>query len=86
MEADWSRVVVEQATGDAKYGDQNTDGSHSVRDFMQRMREAGATVRRMFEQTAAQQWGVDVAECRAELHTVVHGPSGRVLDYRDLVL
>jgi len=86
MEADWSRVVVEQATGDPKYGDQNTDGSHSVRDFMQRMREAGATVRRMFEQTAAQQWGVDVAECRAELHTVVHGPSGRVLDYRDLVL
>jgi isoquinoline 1-oxidoreductase beta subunit len=85
MEADWNRVVVEQATGDAKYGDQNTDGSHSVRDFMQRMREAGATVRRMLEQSAAQQWGVDVAECRAELHTVVHDPSGRVLDYGELV-
>jgi isoquinoline 1-oxidoreductase beta subunit len=85
MEADWNRVVVEQATGDAKFGDQNTDGSHSVRDFMQRMREAGATVRRMLEQSAAQQWGVDVAECRADLHTVVHGPSGRKLDYRELV-
>jgi isoquinoline 1-oxidoreductase beta subunit len=85
MEADWDRVVVEQATGNAKYGDQNTDGSHSVRDFMQRMREAGATVRRMLEQSAAQQWGVDVAECRAQLHTVVHGPSGRVLDYGELV-
>lgn len=85
MEADWARVVVEQATGDAKYGNQNTDGSWSVRGFMQRMREAGAAVRRMLEQSAANQWGVDVAECRAELHTVVHGPSGRVLDYRDLV-
>jgi isoquinoline 1-oxidoreductase beta subunit len=85
MEADWGRVVVEQATGHAKYGDQNTDGSHSVRDFMQRMREAGASVRRMLEQSAAQQWGVDVAECRAELHTVVHGPSGRVLGYGELV-
>ena len=85
MEADWDRVVVEQATGDAKYGDQNTDGSHSVRDFMQRMREAGATVRRMLEQSAAQQWGVDVSECRAQLHTVVHDPSGRVLDYGELV-
>jgi len=85
MEADWSRVVVEQATGDPKYGDQNTDGSHSVRDFMQRMREAGATVRRMLEQSAANHWGVDVADCRAELHTVVHEPSGRVLDYGDLV-
>jgi len=85
MEADWARVVIEQATGDAKYGDQNTDGSHSVRDFMQRMREAGATVRRMLEQSAANQWGVDVAECRAELHTVVHAASGRSLDYSELV-
>jgi isoquinoline 1-oxidoreductase beta subunit len=85
MEADWARVVVEQATGDPKYGDQNTDGSHSVRDFMQRMREAGATVRRMLEQSAANQWGVDVAECRAELHTVVHAASGRSLDYGELV-
>ena len=85
MEADWARVVVEQATGDAKYGSQNTDGSQSVRDFMQRMREAGATVRRMLEQAAANQWGVDVAECRAELHTVVHAASGRSLDYSELV-
>jgi isoquinoline 1-oxidoreductase beta subunit len=85
MEADWSRVKVEQATGDAKYGNQNTDGSWSVRGFMQRMREAGATVRLMLEQSAAQQWGVDVAECKASFHTVVHEPSGRVLDYKDLV-
>lgn len=33
MEADWNRVSVKQATGDAKYGDQNTDGSRSVADF-----------------------------------------------------
>jgi isoquinoline 1-oxidoreductase beta subunit len=49
------------------------------------MREAGATVRRMLEQSAAEQWGVDIDECRAELHTVVHQPSGRVLDYGELV-
>lgn len=85
MEADWDRVKVVQATGDAKYGNQNTDGSWSVRGFMQRMREAGATVRHMLEQSAAQQWGVEVAECKAVLHTVVHQPSGRVLDYKDLV-
>jgi isoquinoline 1-oxidoreductase beta subunit len=85
MEADWARVVVEQAPGDERYGNQNTDGSWSVRGFMQRMREAGATVRQMLEQSAAQQWGVDPGECRAELHRVVHGPSGKALDYRDLV-
>jgi len=85
MEADWSRVRVEQATGDARYGNQNTDGSWSVRGFMQRMREAGATVRLMLEQSAARQWGVDVSECQAQFHTVVHQPSGRVLDYKDLI-
>jgi isoquinoline 1-oxidoreductase beta subunit len=85
MEADWRQVVVEQAPGDARYGNQNTDGSWSVRGFMQRMREAGATVRLMLEQSAARQWGVDVTECRANLHTVVHEPSGRVLAYKDLV-
>ncbi len=33
LEADWKRVKVEQALGDTKYGDQNTDGSCSIRDF-----------------------------------------------------
>ena len=85
LEADWERVEVVQATGDEKYGDQNTDGSWSVRGFMQPMREAGATARLMLEQSSAQQWGVDVAECKASLHTVVHQPSGRSLDYSELV-
>ena len=39
MEADWNRVTVKQATGDAKYGDQNTDGSRSVADFYETMRK-----------------------------------------------
>ncbi len=85
MEADWDRVTVQQATGDAKYGDQNTDGSWSVRGFMHRMRDTGATVRLMLEQSAAQQWGVDVSECKASLHTMVHEPTGRVLDFREVV-
>jgi isoquinoline 1-oxidoreductase beta subunit len=85
MEADWTRVVVDQATGDPKYGDQNTDGSWSVRGFMMRMREAGATVRLMLEQAAAQQWGVNVRDCEARLHTVVYLPDGRTLDFADLV-
>ena len=33
LEADWNRVSVAQADGDAKYGDQNTDGSQSIRLF-----------------------------------------------------
>ena len=45
LEADWERVVVEQAPGDEKvYGSQNTDGSTSIRDFLPKYRETGATV------------------------------------------
>ena len=45
LEADWNRVKVVQAQGDAKYGDQNTDGSRSIRQFYQPMRVAGAAAR-----------------------------------------
>lgn len=85
LEADWSRVRVVQAPGDPVYGDQNTDGSWSVRGFMERMRIAGATARQMLEQVAAGRWQVDVSECRAHLHQVLHDASNRALDYRDLV-
>ena len=72
LEADWSRVKVEQAVGDEKYGDQNTDGSYSLRMFFTPLRKAGATVRLMLEQAAAKEWGVPVTECKAHNHEVVH--------------
>ena len=56
LEADWTRVRVEQALGDEKYGSQDTDGSASILDFYQPMREAGATARLMLERAAAGQW------------------------------
>src|SRR5271157_634398 len=56
LDADWKRVKIEQAIGDPKYGDQDTDGSHSVRDGFTTMREAGATARLMLTQAAAQKW------------------------------
>src|SRR6185369_2683779 len=47
LEADWSRVTIEQGIGDPRYGDQNTDGSRSIRDFYEAFRHAGATARSM---------------------------------------
>lgn len=82
--ADWERVVVRQAIGDARLGSQNTDGSCSVRDFYQRMRVAGATARTMLERAAARQWGVDASACRGGEHAVT-GPDGRSLGYGELV-
>jgi isoquinoline 1-oxidoreductase beta subunit len=86
LEADWSKVRVEQAPGDEKtYGSQNTDGSRSIRDFLPALREAGASARMMLESAAAARWKVPVGEVRARNHEVVHTPSGRTLPYASLV-
>lgn len=84
LEADWDRVVVEQAEGDVKYGDQYTDGSRSVVKNFDRMRKFGAAVRTMLEQAAANQWGIDVDQCQAKNHQVVRKDTGEAIDYGDL--
>ena len=84
LDADWARVKLVQATGDEKYGDQDTDGSHSVRSFFSTLRECGATARLMLVRAAAAQWGVAATECATNLHTVVHKPSGKKLGYGEL--
>src|SRR5882762_1600626 len=38
MGADMARVKIEQAIGDKKYGDQNTDGSSSIRSRYEELR------------------------------------------------
>ncbi|NDV91655.1 molybdopterin-dependent oxidoreductase [Alteromonas sp. 345S023] len=84
MEADWSMVKVIQGKGDPKYGDQNTDGSRSIRYNMQRLREMGASVRYMMQHAAAARWDVAPDTCVAKQHTVTHS-SGKTLSYKDLV-
>lgn len=80
LEADWDRVEIVQAMADPRYGDQNTDGSRSVRWNFYRLRVAGAAMRTMLERAAAAQWGVDAADCHGEQH-VVRGPDGRSAGY-----
>ena len=85
MEADWSRVKVVQAPGDeAKYGNQDTDGSRSTRHYLMPMREIGASARGMLEAAAAKRWNVPVTEVKAVNHEVVHAASGRRLGFGDL--
>src|SRR5215472_3305439 len=85
LDADWSHVKVHQAIGDPRYGSQDTDGSHSIRDFYATMREAGATARLMLLRAAAQQWSVPETECSSEPHSIVHKASGKKASYGDLV-
>jgi isoquinoline 1-oxidoreductase subunit beta len=84
LDADWSKVKIDQAIGDPKYGDQDTDGSHSVRSSFDLMRQVGATGRVMLISAAAAQWGVSSKDCTTEPHFVVHRASGRKLGYGSL--
>ena len=84
LDADWKRVKIEQAIGDARYGDQDTDGSHSVRSFYDGMREAGATARLMLLRAAAREWSVPESECESDLHVIVHRASQRQAGYGEL--
>ena len=85
LEADWARVKIQQAPGDKRLGDQNTDGSNSIRFFFKRMRVAGATARTMLERAAAAKWGVPASECYAENHQVKHKTNGKSIGFGELV-
>lgn len=82
LDADWAMMKVQQAPGDEiRFGNQDTDGSRSMRHWYEPMRRCGAAARTMLEQAAAAQWKVPVSECHAQLHKVVHQPTGRELGY-----
>ncbi len=82
LEADWARVRVVQAPGDeARYGNQDTDGSRSTRHFFMPMRRCGAAARQMLEAAAAARWNVPVGEVQAKNNEVIHVPTGRRLGY-----
>jgi len=83
LDADWKMIKIEQALGDVKYGSQNTDGSCSIRDFYDAMRDTGASARLMLERAAAAKWGVAAGECKAQNHQVIH-TSGKKLGYGEL--
>src|SRR6201989_2130068 len=85
MEADWSRVKVQQAHGDeVKFGKQDTDGSRSTRHDLIPMRKIAAAARVMLKSAAAKRWNVPVTEVKAVNHEVVHAASGKRLSFGDL--
>ena len=84
MDADWSFVRVIQAPGDDAYGNQNTDGSRSIRTIFEPMRKMGAMARTMLIAAAADKWGVSSDSCRAEKHYVLNKETGERLFFGDL--
>ncbi len=83
MGADWDMVKIIQAVGDEpKYGNQDTDGSRSMRHHIQAMRQMGASVRHMLAQAAADKAGVDVSTVQVGVHEVTAG--GKTYGFGDL--
>ena len=47
LDVDMKQIKIIQATGDKKYGDQNTDGSRSIKFNWDRLREMGALAKEL---------------------------------------
>ncbi|GAB4039150.1 xanthine dehydrogenase family protein molybdopterin-binding subunit [Spirosoma gilvum] len=86
LEADWTRVDIQQAPFNEAYGYQGTGGSSSVRTAWLPLRQAGATAKAMLIAAGAQLWQVDPAECRAQKSSVSHPATGRMRTYGQLVM
>ncbi len=83
--ADPARVTVQQAVGDKKYGDQNTDGSSSIRKGYENLRKAGAAARMMLTFAAVARWKVKPSTITVASHTLTHAASKRTLKFEDVV-
>ncbi|WP_333832770.1 xanthine dehydrogenase family protein molybdopterin-binding subunit [Rubrimonas sp.] len=85
MGADWARVRIVQAPGDEPlYGNQDTDGSRSMRHHIQAMRQMGAAVRQMLAEAAAERWGVAPEAVRVGVHEVADTVGGATLGFGEL--
>ncbi|HVS32563.1 MAG TPA: molybdopterin cofactor-binding domain-containing protein [Thermoanaerobaculia bacterium] len=84
LDAEWTAVRIRQAPLDAKYGQQRTGGSLSIRELWEPLRQAGATARAMLVMAAAMEWNIP-AERLGTGNGVVFGPRGRRKPYGELV-
>ncbi len=84
LEADWDSVKIVQAEGHERYGDQNTDGSRSVRYNFHRLRVAGAAMQQMLVQAAALYWKLEPGECTASQGKVSNSQNSDTLSYGNL--
>jgi len=82
--ADWNRVTAVLGEANAKYGNQSTGGSASIRRFIEHTRQMGAVARDMLEQAAANKWGVAKSSVAAKNHEVMHKGTGNTLSFGEL--
>lgn len=84
LECDWNKIHTEFPGIDRAYGNQGVVGSQSIRSSYNSLRQAGAAAREMLLQAAAQKWGVDRSQLRAENSTVVNEATSDTATYGEL--
>ncbi len=86
LDADWSKVVLEQGDADSKrYGQQIAGGSFATPQHWIPQRQVGAAARQMLLQAAAARLAVNISELSTEPSMVVHTATGKKIPYGDLV-
>ncbi len=84
LDADWTKVRIDDAPLDRKYGGQGVGGSDAIRSDWDALRRVGATARACLVAAAAAEWNVPASECDTSAHTVRHARSGRESRYGSL--
>lgn len=85
LDADWTKVVVEQAPLDTdNFTRQFIGGSQAIRMGWKALRTAGATARHLLIQAAAQTWKVDASEITTEPGFLVHKASGKKAHFGEM--
>lgn len=82
--AAWDKINVLQADGDKVYGNQNTDGSRSIRTRMNDMQQMGATARTILIEAAAKKWQVSPGGLTTE-DSFVKDTNGKKIAFAKLV-
>lgn len=91
LDADWSKVKVEQAPANAKVyantnmGAQGTGGSSAIANSWEQLRKAGAAARAMFIEAAANRWNAPAGEIVVKDGVVSHAGSGRSATFAELL-
>lgn len=91
LDADWTKVMVEQAPAIAKVyantgmGVQGTGGSSAISNSWNQLRQAGAGAKAMFVEAAANKWDAPAGEITVKDSVVSHAKSGKSATFAELL-
>jgi isoquinoline 1-oxidoreductase beta subunit len=85
LECDWNKIRTEFPLVDPAYGAMmGAYGSLSIRTSWQPLRQAGAQAREMLISAAAERWGIDKSQCKADNGSVVNASNNAKLSFGSL--